>query len=229
MSWSALLLSVALLSPALAAAAPAPLPPLTVGDVVFIRVPFRPFVEVADATGSWTNHVGVVVAVDGDDVQVAESTVPWSRRTPLARFVARSEGGRVAVRRPRQPLDADARQRLQAAVERRLHVRYDTGFDLASRGQFCSRFVHEVLLDTTGTAVGRVQTFGQLLQQQPGANLGFWRWWFLGSIPWQRQTVTPASLLHSPHLAPLFDGVVVPGADQSGSMPNATSTRDTML
>ena len=37
---------------------------VAIGDVVFIRIPIGPFTEVADATLSWTNHVGVVVATD---------------------------------------------------------------------------------------------------------------------------------------------------------------------
>ncbi|MBZ8143709.1 hypothetical protein CLD22_28325, partial [Rubrivivax gelatinosus] len=36
-------------------------PGLGVGDIVFIRVRARPFREVARATNSWTNHVGIVV------------------------------------------------------------------------------------------------------------------------------------------------------------------------
>jgi len=40
---------------------------LKIGDLIFIRVPARPFREVATATGSWTNHVGIVVdAVHGE-------------------------------------------------------------------------------------------------------------------------------------------------------------------
>ncbi|MBN3821173.1 hypothetical protein G3N57_33685, partial [Paraburkholderia sp. Se-20369] len=64
---------------------------------MFIRVPARPFREVADATGSWTNHVGIVVDTSGAEPVVAESTFPWAKLTPLSRFVARSEGGRVAL------------------------------------------------------------------------------------------------------------------------------------
>jgi hypothetical protein len=186
------------------AAAQAAMPELAVGDLVFIRVPFKPFREVAAATGSWTNHVGVVVAVDGG-VQVAESTLPLSRTTSLDRFIARSEGGRVAVRRLRTPLTPEQAARVVQAAAARQGVRYDTGFDLHSGGQFCSRFVHEVLRDATGQAVGEVQTFGQLLQRQPQAGLGFWRLWYFGRIPWQRQTVTPASVLASPLLATVYD------------------------
>jgi hypothetical protein len=53
----------ALLLASLPALAAAP-PPLQVGDLVFIRVPHKPFREVAAATGSWTNHVGIVVDTD---------------------------------------------------------------------------------------------------------------------------------------------------------------------
>lgn len=38
---------------------------LEVGDVVFVRIPFAPFTEVAKTTMSWTNHVGIVVDVSG--------------------------------------------------------------------------------------------------------------------------------------------------------------------
>ena len=182
---------------------------LQVGDLVFIRVTARPFVEVADATGSWTNHVGIVVDTGGGDATVAESTLPRSRTTSLARFVARSEGGRVAVRRLPPPLTQAQREAVRRSAERRLGVHYDTGFDLHSRGQFCSRFVREVLLEATGEAVGEVQTFATLLQARPDTKLDFWQTWFLGSIPWQRETVTPASQLDSPRLVTVFDGRVM--------------------
>lgn len=201
------------------------LPTLAVGDLVFIRVPYKPFREVADATGSWTNHVGVIVSTEGGQVQVAESTLPLSRVTPLERFVDRSEGGRVAVRRLADALTPQQAAGVGTAARARLGVRYDTGFDLHSRGQFCSRFVHEVLLEATGQRVGQVQTFAQLLQERPDAGLGFWRLWYLGRIPWQRETVTPASMLLSPALQTVFDGVVA--SARSASMPAATRPRDT--
>ena len=43
-----------------------------VGDVVFIRVAALPFRKVAAVTGSWTNHVGVIVETDGCNPLVAE-------------------------------------------------------------------------------------------------------------------------------------------------------------
>jgi hypothetical protein len=184
-------------------------PTLKVGDVVFIRVAARPFREVAAATGSWTNHVGIVIDVSGEEPLIAESTFPLSRKTKLSKFAARSEGRQLAIARLKAPLAPEQEQQLVAAAERRTGIFYDTGFDLHSRRQFCSRYVREVIAEATGVQVGEVETFAGLLSRKPQTDLGFWRVWYFGQIPWQRETVTPASLLHSPELVPVFDGSVV--------------------
>ena len=181
---------------------------LLVGDVVFIRIRARPFREVAAATGSWTNHVGVVVGRAGQQTLIAESSFPLSRTTSFQRFVARSECGRVAIARLRTPLTPQQQIRLLEAVRERSGVWYDTGFNLHSRRQFCSRFVREVLAHAAGVEVGEVESFAQLFARQPNAALGFWRLWYFGRIPWVRQTVTPASLLRSPALQVAYDGQV---------------------
>ena len=181
---------------------------LQVGDVVFIRIPVLPFRRVAAATNSWTNHVGIVVEVSGKGPTVAESKFPLSGTTTLSRFVARSEGRRAAVLRLKEPLSLQQQQIVAMAARRRAAIFYDTGFNLFSRRQFCSRFVREVLHEATGTLVGEVESFSTLLARNPQADVGFWRLWFFGRIPWQRRTVTPASLLESPHLQPVFDGFV---------------------
>ncbi|MDM0114989.1 YebB family permuted papain-like enzyme [Variovorax sp. J22R133] len=180
---------------------------LQVGDVVFIRIGAKPFREVADATDSWTNHVGVVVDTQGAEPLIGESAVPWSGTTTLSKFVARSEGGRVAVMRLHTALTPAMQQKVAEAAGRRSGIHYDTGFNLHSRGQFCSRYVREVLMEATGKTVGEVETFAHLLSRKPDANLGFWKLWYFGRIPWDRETVTPASLLNSPELRPVFDGV----------------------
>lgn len=187
-----------------------------VGDVVFIRVPARPFREVADATLSWTNHVGVVVAQGGADPVVAESTFPFSRFTTLSQFVARSEGHRLAVARLTAPLTPVQRQALYVAARERTGVLYDTGFNLRSGRQFCSKYVREVVAQATGQQLGEVENFSTLLAHNPNVNLRFWQVWYFGRIPWQRETVSPASLLQSPRLQTVFDGVVITGPATTG-------------
>ncbi|MGN6527243.1 MAG: YebB family permuted papain-like enzyme [Burkholderiaceae bacterium] len=179
---------------------------LQVGDIVFTRVGAYPFRKVADATGTWTNHVGIVLSTAGPEPVIGESRFPFSGTTPFARFVRRSAGGRVAVLRLQRPLTDAQRAGVAAAAAKRAHAFYDTGFELRSRRQFCSRYVREVLQEGTGIQVGRIETFAGLLRESPGTHLGFWRAWYFGRIPWQRETVTPASLLRSPNLATVFDG-----------------------
>jgi hypothetical protein len=179
---------------------------LQVGDIVFIRIGAYPFRKVADATGTWTNHVGIVLDVSGAEPEIGESRFPFSGRTTLRRFVARSAGGRVAVLRLPVPLSADQQAAIVAAAAQREHVFYDTGFDAHSQRQFCSRYVREVLQQGAGVTVGRVETFQALLASAPDADVGFWRAWYFGSIPWQRETVTPASVLRTPGLQTIFDG-----------------------
>jgi len=60
--------------------------------------------------------------------------------------------------------------------------------------------------DCVFISVGEVESFATLLSRRPNTDVGFWRMWYFGRIPWSRETVSPASLLESPHLAPVFDG-----------------------
>ena len=182
---------------------------LKVGDIVFTRIGAYPFRKVAEATGTWTNHVGIVLDVSGTEPVIGESRFPFSGSTTLSRFVARSAGGRVAVMRLPTPLTEAQQIAIVAAAAQREHVFYDTGFDARSHRQFCSRYVREVLQQGAGVEVGRVETFAQLLASAPQADVGFWRVWYFGSIPWRRETVTPASVLHTPGLKTIYDGVAI--------------------
>ena len=155
-------------------------PKLKVGDLVFIRIAFKPFLEVATATNTWTNHVGVVVDVSGDEPRIGESAFPLSRITTLSRFVRRSENGRLAVMRLKDDLTAEQQAEVLAAATRRLGILYDTGFDLHSCREFCSRYAREVLAEATGHTVGEVETFAHLLASRPDANQTFWKVWGLG-------------------------------------------------
>ena len=179
---------------------------LAIGDLIFIRIPLLPFRKVAETTASWVNHVGIVVeTADGKPV-IAESRVLLSGQTSWQRFIARSEARRVAVARLREAPCAQEKLALRAAARKRYGILYDTGFNLHSRRQFCSRYVREVVSEATGIVLGEVVDFASLLERYPQADLAFWRLWYLGAIPWRRETVTPASLLQDASLEILFDG-----------------------
>jgi hypothetical protein len=181
---------------------------LCVGDVIFTRIGRLPFQQVAQVTDTWTNHVGIVVGFDGSGAVIAESRVPLSCRTPFSSFVRRSMDGRVAVLRLDRPLSDAEVGRLQSAAASRFGKLYDTGFNLRSRRQFCSRFVREVLEDSTGVTVGETETFRELLSRNPESDLRLWKVWYFGRIPWTRTTITPASMYASIRLEVVFDGLL---------------------
>ena len=81
---------------------------LQIGDLVFIRISNFLYRRLADATQSWTCHVGMIDRREGTDWIVAESTIPWSRYCPLSRFLHRSEGGSV-LHRPARVASSCAR------------------------------------------------------------------------------------------------------------------------
>ena len=47
----------------------------------------------------------------------------------------------------------------------------------------------DVAAEATGYTVGDVETFASLLARRPDANQTFWRAWYFGRIPWDRETV----------------------------------------
>lgn len=165
------------------------------GDVIFSRIPNLLYRKVAEATGSPTSHVGILFGDGQGGWLVAESKVPFARYSTLQNFLSRSAGGWHVIRRPRQGLNEEQVAALRAACDARIGTLYHSGFRYESRRTFCSKFVHEVYREALGIKVGRIETFAELLAQQPATALAFWKIWFFGRIPWQRTTVTPASQL----------------------------------
>ena len=117
-------------------------------------------------------------------------------------------GGRNASA-PAIPLTPEQQAKLRKAAEARNGILYDTGFNLHSHKQFCSRYVREVLNEATDINIGEVEKFSVLLMNNPNANQTFWKTWFFGGIPWNRETVTPASELQDKKMHVVFDGRAV--------------------
>ena len=171
-----------------------------VGDIVFTRIGGPIFANVAATTQSWTSHVGIIVDYGNGDWIVAESGIPFVRKTPLRKFLDRSDNQEFSIKRLRtEPTDEQKVAMLKFADSQMGRV-YSLGFDLDSRKTFCSKFVRDAVYKSTGQTIGEVETFDHLLHRNPDAPLWFWRAWFFGFIPWQRATITPASELQSPLL-----------------------------
>jgi hypothetical protein len=178
---------------------------MRIGDIIFNHIDMLLFRKVAKDTGCWANHVGIVIDMVGEQPVIAESCFPFSTTTTLERFIKRSRHNRIAVYRLGGGLAEVHYDSLRQAAQKRMGIFYDTGFNLHSRKQFCSRFVHEVLNEAANIKIGKVQTLKELLQHNPDADLLFWKIWYFGRIPWQRQTITPASIMNNPDLELIFD------------------------
>lgn len=175
-----------------------------VGDIVFTSIGTELFRQIASASLCWSNHVGLIVGHDGNDYLVAESRVPLSTTTTLSRFIARSAGNRYSVRRPVKHLSDEQKIQLIAEVPPRLNKFYHTGFKYESSRQFCSKFVFDIYRSALSIQIGEIETFRELLGKNPNAKLNFWKIWFIGHIPWERTTVTPASLWNNPELSLIY-------------------------
>ncbi|WP_159564798.1 YebB family permuted papain-like enzyme [Budvicia diplopodorum] len=176
-----------------------------VGDVVFTCIGNLLFRQVSAASACWSNHVGIIIGHDGEDYIVAESKVPLSQTTTLSKFIARSVDGRYGIRRLNGGLSEAQKRAIVEQVPERLNVLYHTGFKYESSRQFCSKFVFDIYRDALSVPIGKVETFNTLLSNNPDARLQFWHLWFMGSIPWERKTVTPASLWFFPSLFSVFN------------------------
>ncbi len=120
-----------------------------VGDLVFIRVPARAPSDAAGTTasaGAWTNRFGIVVDTSGDEPVIAESAaLAWTKLTPLSRFVAHTEGGRIALARRIAAPSADAQRQTHAMAEQRIDALLGHRFNLRVRRGFCAQYVFDVL------------------------------------------------------------------------------------
>jgi hypothetical protein len=167
------------------------------GDLVFLAIPNPLYRRVALATGSKTSHVGIAFQNDDGSWQIAESTFPFSKYTPLERYLRRTENGWVCVRRIKGGLTDGQVVALRQESDRRMGIFYHLGFNYQSPGLFCSKLVFDVYRSALGVQVGELETFQAILEKQPSTSLTFWRFWFFGLVPWSRLTVTPASQLAS--------------------------------
>lgn len=177
---------------------------LNEGDIIFISIGCFPFTQVAQGTGSWCSHVGFVIK-EYDQWFVMGSAVPFVKKTPLRKFLKRTNNYDLTIRRLPQTLSVEEIDGLKSSAKERMGRLYHTGFKFESSRQFCSKFVHQVFEEALGVKLGRVQTLGDLLAKNPQANLSFWKTWYFGRIPLQRKTITPNSQLVNPQLVTVLD------------------------
>lgn len=186
------------------------------GDVIFTAINRYPFSMVAEATNTWTSHVGVVLPDTDGHLVVYESTFPRSKKTSICDFIGRSDNDRVAVRRLKnRDFSSFEIARMKYEAENRLGMFYNRLFRYKRQSTtFCSKFVYQVYLNALGIEIGKLQTFQEVLDAYKGSNreelLKRFQRYFVIAIPWEEYTITPAIQLEDPKLETVFENGLEP-------------------
>lgn len=169
---------------------------LRAGDLVFHRSTSDQAAVIAEVTGSELTHVGLVLPHDGElAVLEAVQPVKW---TPIDAWIARGEGGRFEIRRPREPLGEADVEALVREGERYLGRPYDARFEWSPRRIYCSELVWLVYARALDRELVEPQTFGDLVLTEAARRLARRR---LGRLPrTSERIVTPVALAESPAL-----------------------------
>lgn len=174
------------------------------GDLVFFGLSSFVFKELAEATNTWTSHVGIVYQESSGVWIVAEGVVPVSRKIKFCDFISRGYKNYFEVYRLKSTFPENKKHELISEINKWMGKLYDPGFNFEGPRVFCSKIVYEVFKSTLGIEVGRRQTFSQLLKQNPNYDYSFWKAWFGGKIPWNRVTITPASVIQDEDLVEVY-------------------------
>ncbi len=164
------------------------------GDFIFLDIKSLVFKHIADLTNSWTSHVGIALKDEEGQWVVYESTTPRAKISSLCSYLERTDGGnRFAIRRLNRALSKNDLSDIKAYLTERLGIRYDYGFNFNSEKMFCSKLAYLAFKEVLDLEIGKKQSFEDLKEENPDADLRYVKIWFGGRIPWHRVTVTPHS------------------------------------
>lgn len=178
---------------------------LAPGDLIFVDRRGLPYRHIARSTRSWTSQVGLCLRDSKGDWVVYEAGVPMVRRVELTRFIRRTRGNRLAVRRLQPQPNAEQLVRLTQAANRCVGRFNGLSFDYDSAQLFGPKMIRELFCEVLGYAPGKIVTMADMREGLPRRSLWFWRFWFVGVIPWRRRTMTPHSLYSDPVLKTIFE------------------------
>lgn len=190
----ALVLAFAALHAAGAVARP---PPLRDGDLIFHASRSAQSLAVQRATGSRYSHMGVILHRDGRPY-VYEAIGP-TVHTPLARWIARGDGGHYVVKRLRSPLTPPQQARLRAQASAYNGRPYDLTFEWSDRRMYCSELVWKMYDRALGLKIGRLQRLRDFRLDDPAVRAKL-RERYGARLPLDEPVISPAAMYDSPLL-----------------------------
>jgi hypothetical protein len=184
-----------------ATAAITPLAPtLHEGDLIFHTSQSAQSQAIQLATHSPYSHCGLLYKANGE-WQVFEAVQPV-KLTPLARWVARGQGGHFVVKRLHDAATALTPSRLaclRAAGQPLLGHDYDLAFNWSDRQIYCSELIWKVYDRGLHRQLGRLQQLRDFDLSQPAVQAKL-RERYGDHLPLLEPVISPASIFNSPEL-----------------------------
>jgi len=175
-------------------------PQLRDGDLIFHTSQSAQSRAIQLATHSPYSHCGIVYKEAGN-WQVFEAVQPV-KRTPLADWVARGQGGHFVTKRLR---DADAvltpaaLARLKAAGQPLLGHNYDLYFGWSDERIYCSELIWKVYERGLDRRLGQLQHLRDFDLSQPAVQVKL-RERYGDKLPLNETVISPVSIFNSPEL-----------------------------
>jgi uncharacterized protein YycO len=167
------------------------------GDIIFHTSRSAQSLAIQRATGSKYSHMGLVVHRDGKPfVFEAISTVQF---TPLARWMARGDGGRFVVKRLKTAettLQPKALQKLLTEAQRFAGRPYDLTFGWADDRIYCSELVWKAYDRALGIQIGELARVRDFNLTDPAVRAKM-RERYGKNIPLDEPVISPAAMFDS--------------------------------
>ena len=175
-------------------------PQLRDGDLIFHTSQSAQSRAIQLATHSSYSHCGIVYKEAGN-WQVFEAVQPV-KRTPLADWVARGQGGHFVTKRLRDAkavLTPTALARLKAAGQPMLGHNYDLYFGWSDDRIYCSELIWKVYERGLGRRLGQLQHLRDSDLSNPAVQARL-RERYGNSLPLNETVISPVSIFNSPEL-----------------------------
>ena len=175
-------------------------PQLRDGDLIFHTSQSAQSRAIQLATHSSYSHCGIVYKEAGN-WQVFEAVQPV-KRTPLADWVARGQGGHFVTKRLRDAravLTPAALARLKAAGQPLLGHNYDLYFGWSDERIYCSELIWKVYERGLDRRLGQLQHLRDFDLSQPAVQVKL-RERYGDKLPLNETVISPVSIFNSPEL-----------------------------
>ena len=170
------------------------------GDLIFHTSQSAQSRAIQLATHSLWSHCGIVYK-EGRNWQVFEAVQPV-KRTPLADWVARGQGGHFVTKRLRDAkavLTPAALAHLKAAGQPMLGHNYDLYFGWSDDRIYCSELIWKVYERGLGRRLGQLQQLRDFDLSNPAVQVKL-RERYGRNLPLTETVVSPVSIFNSPEL-----------------------------